>query len=217
MSCSLIQGAVAIPPTPLADLTELLEASLSSKVGSWRVPLGEFEIQNGVLKASWHSKPTYDASRQFASSIFGPFWRHQGGPNRSKIELRIKKVKMLIFDTPPIKNQCFWVPMAAKMEPKYGSKSICIASENDTWKMMPFREGCRSRGNGQRVILGPGGEGERGRGSIRRRASPKGSADINRPWDYQNRILRKKSSLTVLEKCWFLKISNNVLDSFGFW
>ena len=29
----------------------------------------------------------------------------------------------------------------------------------------------------QEGILGPGGEGERGRGSIRRRASPKGSAD----------------------------------------
>ena len=46
--------------------------------------------------------------------------------------LRMKKVKMLIFDTPPIKNQCFWVPMEAKMEPKCGSESIFIAIENDT-------------------------------------------------------------------------------------
>ena len=30
----------------------------------------------------------------------------------------------------------------------------------------------------QEEILSPGGEGERGRGSIRRRASPKGSADM---------------------------------------
>ena len=44
----------------------------------------------------------------------------------------MKKVKMLIFDTPPIKNHCFWVPMEAKMEPKCGSKSIFIAIENDT-------------------------------------------------------------------------------------
>ena len=44
--------------------------------------------------------------------------------------------------------------------------------------MMPFRGGCGSKDYAQRVILGPGGEGERGRGSIRRRASPKGSADI---------------------------------------
>ena len=46
--------------------------------------------------------------------------------------------------------------------------------------MMPCRGGCGSKGNGQRVILGPGGEGERGGGSIRRRASRKGSADTKR-------------------------------------
>ena len=44
--------------------------------------------------------------------------------------------------------------------------------------MMLFRGGCSLRVDGQRMILGSGGEGERGRGSIRRRASPKGSADL---------------------------------------
>ena len=54
--------------------------------------------------------------------------------------LRMKKVKMLIFDTPPIKNQCFWVPMEAKMEPKWSLKSILIAIRHDDWKMMLYRE-----------------------------------------------------------------------------
>ena len=88
--------------------------------------------------------------------------------------LKMEKVKMLIFDTPPLQNHYFWVPMEAKMEPKWGSKSIFIVIENDTWKMMLFRGGCGSKDNGQRVILGPGGEGERGWGSIRRRVNPQG-------------------------------------------
>ena len=45
----------------------------------------------------------------------------------------MKQVKMLILYT-PIQNQCFWVPMEAKMEPKWGLKSICIAIENDDEK-----------------------------------------------------------------------------------
>ena len=32
--------------------------------------------------------------------------------------LRMIKVKMLIFDTTPMQNHCFWVPMEVKMEPK---------------------------------------------------------------------------------------------------
>ena len=58
--------------------------------------------------------------------------------------LKKKNVKMLIFDTPPIKNQCFWVPMEAKMEPKWGPKSIFIATENDDGKVMLYREGSGS-------------------------------------------------------------------------
>ena len=41
---------------------------------------------------------------------------------------------MLIFDTPPLQNHCFWVPMEAKMEATWGLKSIFIAIENDDEK-----------------------------------------------------------------------------------
>ena len=36
--------------------------------------------------------------------------------NRVQMMLRMKKVKMLLFDAPPVQNHCFWVPMEAKME-----------------------------------------------------------------------------------------------------
>ena len=39
-------------------------------------------------------------------------------------------------------------------------------------------QGWNRKGDGQERILDPGGEGERGRGSIRCRASPQGSADF---------------------------------------
>ena len=39
---------------------------------------------------------------------------------------KMKKVKMLIFDTPPMQNHCFWDPMGAKIEP------IFIVIEYDT-------------------------------------------------------------------------------------
>ena len=54
--------------------------------------------------------------------------------NRVQMMLRMIKVKMLIFDTPPLQNQCFWIPMEAKMEPKWGLTSIFIAIENDDEK-----------------------------------------------------------------------------------
>ena len=38
--------------------------------------------------------------------------------NRVKMMLRMRKVKMLIFDTPPLQNQYFWGPMEAKMDVK---------------------------------------------------------------------------------------------------
>ena len=44
--------------------------------------------------------------------------------------LRMKKVKMLIFNTPPIKKQGFWVPVEVKIEPKKRLKSICRVSEH---------------------------------------------------------------------------------------
>ena len=56
----------------------------------------------------------------------------------------MKKVKMLIFDTPPLQNHSFWGPMEAKMEPKWGLKSIFIAIENDDGKVMLYREGVGS-------------------------------------------------------------------------
>ena len=58
--------------------------------------------------------------------------------------LKMKKVKMLIFNTPPLQNQCFWVPMEAKMEAKWRLKSIFIAIENDDGKTMLYREGVGS-------------------------------------------------------------------------
>ena len=45
--------------------------------------------------------------------------------------LRMKKVKMLIVDTPPLQNLCFWVPMEPKMEPKWALESIFVAIGND--------------------------------------------------------------------------------------
>ena len=83
------------------------------------------------------------------------FLDHFGGPKEAKINqksssddvqmmLRMRKVKMLIFDTPPIKDQCFWVPMEVKMEVKWSLKSIFIAIENDDEKVMLYREGVES-------------------------------------------------------------------------
>ena len=60
--------------------------------------------------------------------------------------LRMIKVKMLIFDTPPLQNHCFWVPMEAKMEPKWSLESISIAIETDVYKVMLFREGLEGPG-----------------------------------------------------------------------
>ena len=53
----------------------------------------------------------------------------------------MKKVKLLIFDTPPLQNHCFGVSMEVKMEPKWSLKSIFIAIENDDRKAMLFKEG----------------------------------------------------------------------------
>ena len=64
--------------------------------------------------------------------------------NRVQMMLRMIKVKMLIFDTPPLQNQCFWIPMEVKMEVKSGLKSIFIAIENDDRKVMLFSEGVAS-------------------------------------------------------------------------
>ena len=52
--------------------------------------------------------------------------------NRLQTMSKMKKVKMLIFDTPPLHDHCFWVPTAAKMELKIDQKSIFIAIENYT-------------------------------------------------------------------------------------
>ena len=76
--------------------------------------------------------------------------------------LRMRKVKMLIFDTPPIKNQGFWLPREAKMEPKFNSQSIFIAIESDTWKMTVFRKGCGRLAPAQaRLLESPAGVGPR--------------------------------------------------------
>ena len=64
--------------------------------------------------------------------------------NRVKMILRMIKVKMLIFDTPPMQNQYFWGPMEVKMEVKGGLKSILIAIENDDGKVVRNREGSGS-------------------------------------------------------------------------
>ena len=32
--------------------------------------------------------------------------------------LKLKKMKLMFFDTPPLQNHCFWAPMEARMEPK---------------------------------------------------------------------------------------------------
>ena len=69
------------------------------------------------------------------------------GPKAAKIDqksssedVKNEKVKMLIFDTPPLQNLWFWVPI----EVKWGVKSISIAIENDNAKTMLYREGVES-------------------------------------------------------------------------
>ena len=43
---------------------------------------------------------------------------------------KMRKVKMLICDTPPIKKQGFWVPEEVKIEPKRRLKSISRISQH---------------------------------------------------------------------------------------
>ena len=45
--------------------------------------------------------------------------------------LKMKKVKIVIFYTPPVQNHYFWVPVDAKMEPQRGLEPNIMASEND--------------------------------------------------------------------------------------
>ena len=52
--------------------------------------------------------------------------------------LRMKKVKMLIFDTPPLQNHCFWIAVEGKMESQGRQKTIFRAIENGSRKAMLF-------------------------------------------------------------------------------
>ena len=45
--------------------------------------------------------------------------------------LRMKKVKMLIFDIPPLQNQDLFVPMVAKTEPPRCLEPNIMAINND--------------------------------------------------------------------------------------
>ena len=69
------------------------------------------------------------------------FLDHLGSPEEAKIKqksnsddiqmmLRRRKLKMLFFDTPPIKNQRFWAPMEVQMVPKSGRKPSFKVSEH---------------------------------------------------------------------------------------
>ena len=79
------------------------------------------------------------------------FLDHFGGPKEVKIDqtsssddVKNEKSENVDFVDPSIKNHSFWVPMEAKMEAKWGLKSIFIAIENDDGKVMQYREGSGS-------------------------------------------------------------------------
>ena len=65
--------------------------------------------------------------------------------------LRMKKVKMLFFDTAPLQHHCFWVPVDDKTEPQ---------DENDDRKAMLIREGLRTSDATQERILGSSSAGD---------------------------------------------------------
>ena len=72
----------------------------------------------------------------------------------------MKKVKSLIFYTPPMQNHYFWVPMEAKIELQSKLGANFIAIKNDNGKMMLIREGSeRTRGR-LGGGFGLGGEGD---------------------------------------------------------
>ena len=62
---------------------------------------------------------------------FGLFGASKIDQKSSSDDVKNKKAKMLIFDTAPLQNQYFWVPMEVKMEAEWVLKSIFIAIEND--------------------------------------------------------------------------------------
>ena len=108
--------------------------SLGSKIESWKHLGSQDRLKMRILGG--------------ASVHVIDFWTILEAPrrpksikNRVKMILRMIKVKMLIFDTPPLQNQYFWGPMEVKMEVKWGLKSIFIAIENDDGKVMLYREG----------------------------------------------------------------------------
>ena len=75
--------------------------------------------------------------------ILGPHWEP---PRRSKsvmnwvqMLLGMEKMKILIFDTPPLQNHHFWVLVEAKLEPPWHLKAIFTAIETDDRQAMLFR------------------------------------------------------------------------------
>ena len=48
----------------------------------------------------------------------GPLMSPKSVKNQVQTMLRMEKVELGIFDTPPLRNHYFWVPMDVKMEPQ---------------------------------------------------------------------------------------------------
>ena len=63
---------------PKAGLGAMLVIVLGSKLGYWRSLRGHVGRSDGVLKASWHRKPLYDAVEVFTGRVFVPLGRPEG-------------------------------------------------------------------------------------------------------------------------------------------
>ena len=116
----------------------VLKVYLGLQIGCWRCLEHYFRIQNRVLKASlgsvWGPKWGLKSILALKTDLWcvslvraTRFWTLLEAPRRPKSikngvqkMLRMKKVKILIFDTPPLQNHCFWLPMGAKRSPNEG-------------------------------------------------------------------------------------------------
>ena len=65
--------------------------------------------------------------------------RPEGMKIRVQTASRMKKMKLLIFYTPPLQNHYFWLPVGAKMWPQWRLEAIFMALENLDGRAMPFR------------------------------------------------------------------------------
>ena len=136
----------AAPPPCLRLLDVVLESIFDS---SWKIVFLNFGFfwrpQGGSNRAKIASRAVWGgyvllnmASGSFLTRLGSPYHPilialggSKEAPRRPKLInnrfwllLKIRKVKIMIFDTPPLQNHCFWGPMKAKMEAKSDLETI---------------------------------------------------------------------------------------------